>query len=199
MWEFLKDLIKAPLPIILLVVGVAFGILSLFGKIPGKGSEDRLGTMERMLSGMFGFAFIVAAFVVNASPRHPQIIEEYVAPDIIVIFAVVLGIEIIYLQKEEARLVGQVEDATRRVLTGFAEVFQRAFLMLARCERELYFVNFTLNFGIVHAANVEVLEAYADLTGHKNKFSVAAPERFSISSEETLESSQPYLAKSARK
>jgi hypothetical protein len=169
MWEFLKDLLKAPLPVILIIIGVGVVVVSLFGKVPWKGLEDRLDPIARMLAGLLGVVLLIAGFVVYASPSHPKVIEEYVAPVVIVIFAVLLGIEIIYLQREESRLVDRVEDATRRVLTGIPEIFDRAMWMMERCERELYFVNFALNFGIIHSGNSKVAETYAEITDHDPK------------------------------
>lgn len=71
------------------------------------------------------------------------------------------------LLSEEKRLVSRVEDATRRVLTGLPEIFERALWLLNRASeerREIWFVNFALNFGRVHAENESIAEEYRALT-----------------------------------
>jgi hypothetical protein len=70
------------------------------------------------------------------------------------------------LLNEEKRLIARVEDATRRVLTGFPAIFERALWLIRRAseeKREIWFVNFALNFGRVHAENASIVAEYSDL------------------------------------
>jgi hypothetical protein len=170
MVDAFKALVSSPISTILVFLGFLALVVALFGKIPGKSWEDRLGDVERMLAGLMGFVLMVAGLVIYASPHRPRVIEDYVAPAIICLFGVLLGVELVYLRRAEDRLVSRVEDATRRILTGFAEVFDCALTMMRNCRGEMYFVNFTLNFGEVHKQNTDLTATYAEMTDHKRTF-----------------------------
>jgi len=85
-------------------------------------------------------------------------------------------------------LAAKVEDATRRVLTSFPEVFDRAFCLI-NCDkeedekfRELWVVNFALNFGFPHVKNPQMLGDYNLKTGRNleddvNTFSARLKEK----------------------
>ena len=68
------------------------------------------------------------------------------------------------MQAAERRLTAQVtnlEDATRRNLVGFADIFARALWMLEGAEDELVYVNFVFGLGSPHICNPEILADYA--------------------------------------
>ena len=55
------------------------------------------------------------------------------------------------LEKElEKKLVGKVEDATRRTLKGFPDIFTKALELIGQADKELIMVSFVLNFGEPH-------------------------------------------------
>jgi hypothetical protein len=66
-----------------------------------------------------------------------------------------------HLEKTHAELVNKVEDATRRVLTGIPDIFERALRLISEADKELWFVNFALQFGKVHCENKAVTAAYS--------------------------------------
>ncbi len=77
------------------------------------------------------------------------------------------------LVQHEEHLVGVVEDATRRVLKGFPEIFDRSLWLLDRAleeKREVWFVNCALNFGRVHAENPLIGKQYHELTKRQKVF-----------------------------
>ena len=72
------------------------------------------------------------------------------------------------LQKKEDELVNHVEDATRSLLKGFPEIFEKALALIreSKADRELIFVNFALNFGHPHIVNDDIVKQYKKLTGN---------------------------------
>jgi hypothetical protein len=66
------------------------------------------------------------------------------------------------LKDREDELVNHVEDATRRLLSGFDAVFARALCMVTNAQTELIFVNFAINFGSPHCYNAKIVERYAE-------------------------------------
>src|SRR5690349_6385380 len=62
------------------------------------------------------------------------------------------------LRIQTARLSDEItnlEDATRRNLTGFAEIFARALWLLKQAEEEVWYVNFLFCFGEPHKINTK--------------------------------------------
>jgi hypothetical protein len=54
-----------------------------------------------------------------------------------------------------------LEDATRRNLSGFAEIFARALWLLKQAEEEVWYINFLFCFGEPHKANQTISVEYA--------------------------------------
>lgn len=82
------------------------------------------------------------------------------------------------LDLRERELVNHVEDATRTLLPGFTKVFHKALWMLQHAEREIWMVNFNVNFGSPHLYNSKVKKDYCtefggretQLQEHVNEF-----------------------------
>lgn len=58
-----------------------------------------------------------------------------------------------------------LEDATRRNLTGFAEIFARALWLMEKAEQEVWYINFLFGFGIPHKCNPNVVNDYGLISG----------------------------------
>lgn len=74
------------------------------------------------------------------------------------------------IKTQERRLeedITNLEDATRRNLTGFAEIFDRSLWLLEQAEREIIYANFVLGFGVAHAKNETVKKAYEALANKR--------------------------------
>ena len=56
-----------------------------------------------------------------------------------------------------------LEDATRRNLHGFAEIFARALWLLEKSEQEIWYVNFLFGFGRPHLKNNQIKNEYIPL------------------------------------
>ena len=70
------------------------------------------------------------------------------------------------VRNAETRLESSIinlEDATRRNLQGFAEIFARALWLLEKSEEEIWYVNFLFGFGRPHRYNRKILEEYTPL------------------------------------
>lgn len=66
--------------------------------------------------------------------------------------------EIKHENKRLSESIDNMEDATRRVLTGFHEIFARAIWLLDKStNKETYYVNFVFAFGAPHVANEEIV------------------------------------------
>jgi hypothetical protein len=94
----------------------------------------------------FGFAGIIAAtaalFVTETTLDH-------------------LKVEIGTQTKRLSDEVTNLEDATRRNLTGFAEIFARALWLLKQAEEEVWYINFLFGFGEPHRVNNSIVVEYA--------------------------------------
>ncbi|MDX2470920.1 MAG: hypothetical protein QNL04_10140 [SAR324 cluster bacterium] len=111
---------------------VAVGIfLILFGVLSK-------GTQQNNQSIIFLVIFIVFAFKANS---------------------VLLGRKT-ELEKLQHLIVQQVEDATRRVLKGFFDVFERAQYLVDNADKELYYINFLFHFGLPQTKNKELNDLY---------------------------------------
>jgi hypothetical protein len=82
------------------------------------------------------------------------------------------------LKEAEDQLVSSVEDATRHVLKGIPQIFDRAYQLIKQADKELWIISFTLDFGEVHShipaiANVynkmPVSEAYKTSTKKRRR------------------------------
>ena len=71
-----------------------------------------------------------------------------------------LNQQVAALKTAKEDLVSSVEDATRHVLQGFPEIFDRALALLQEADREIWLINFALNFGEPHLINEEVCSGY---------------------------------------
>lgn len=69
------------------------------------------------------------------------------------------------IEEQEKRLENDIinlEDATRRNLNGFADIFARSLWLLEQAEREIIYVNFVVNFGVAHQENINIKREYVD-------------------------------------
>lgn len=62
-----------------------------------------------------------------------------------------------------------LEDATRRNLMGFAQIFDRSLWLLKNAEREIIYANFVLGFGSAHEANESVTKSYGELQAERRR------------------------------
>ncbi len=74
-----------------------------------------------------------------------------------------------HIEEREEKLVSEVEDATRSVLKGFPAIFDKAQELLAKAEREIWMVNFAVNFGSPHRYNAKIVKEYLKLKREKDK------------------------------
>lgn len=88
------------------------------------------------------------------------------------------------IQRTEKKLYDDVvnlEDATRRNLVGFAQIFDRALWLLERAEDQVWYVNFMFGFGLPHLNCPAVYAEYAEMVkvlGLRDKDFSAAVDRF---------------------
>lgn len=61
-----------------------------------------------------------------------------------------------------------LEDATRRNLSGFAEIFDRSLWLLERADREIIYANFALGFGNPHRKNEHITHTFKELEHRKS-------------------------------
>ncbi len=117
---------------------------------------------------------------------YPDIVPIYMLGSAIILlfFSIVACVAIIVyyrklskkvenLEKAKEELVSSVEDATRHVLDGFEKIFDRALSLVSGAERELWMVNFVLNFGQPHRYNQKIIDRYKELPvteSYKNAF-----------------------------
>jgi hypothetical protein len=79
------------------------------------------------------------------------------------------------IQEQEKRLENDIvdlEDATRRSLVGFAQIFERSLWLISQAERKIVYVNFVLGFGSAHAQHEGVGNAYRDLPNRQSDTSL---------------------------
>ena len=77
--------------------------------------------------------------------------------------AISTSIVLTEIQATEKRLeedITNLEDATRRNLTGFAEIFARAVWLLDKADQEVWYVNFLFGFGRPHVNGSAVAEEF---------------------------------------
>ncbi len=77
--------------------------------------------------------------------------------------AISTSIVLAEIQAAERRLeadITNLEDATRRNLTGFAEIFARALWLLDKAEQEVWYVNFVFGFGRPHISDSAVAKEF---------------------------------------
>jgi hypothetical protein len=122
---------------------------------------------EKLLTISFGLEGLVAFILADlSSVRTEQRLEEIRSAGQNAV-ATLASIQI-----AEKRLEGDIinlEDATRRNLSGFAQIFGRSLSLLQQAEREIIYANFVLGFGQAHVANSTVADAYHGLEQEHEK------------------------------
>src|SRR5262245_58618058 len=98
---------------------------------------------------------------------------------------------LIEIRNQEKRLeddITNLEDATRRNLTGFAEIFDRSLWLLEQAEREIIYANFVLGFGVAHSKNDLVKKSYEALPNKRKPTFEEAVNKFWYSLREKVNS-----------
>lgn len=164
-------------------------ITSISSKIPGR----LIKTIGFSLLG-FGIYFLLGDLLNDVIRTIDRIFINSVKPDVELIYllgyifilallAMVLTLsawyylgkinkEVAALQKAKEDLVSSVEDATRHVLNGFPEIFDRALTLVNQASEELWIVDFALRFGLPHTLNEDIRGKYnsLDITKHYREF-----------------------------
>jgi hypothetical protein len=76
--------------------------------------------------------------------------------------------EVAALKAAKDDLVSSVEDATRHVLNGFHQIFDRALMLINEASEELWMIDFALKFGLPHTLNDDIRGRYDTLALTKN-------------------------------
>jgi hypothetical protein len=176
--KFLELLLKAPFASILLLAGLFFVITGFIGGIP-KIKDYKEQHCETIIISGFAclvFGLLLASLIwllEKDNAKYMEIlmnrydglfIEIIVAIIIVVLFALASinirnkikelekreNLLIENVQKREDLLVKNVEDATRRTLNGFQEIFPRALKLIREAKNEIFMISFVLNFGEPH-------------------------------------------------
>ncbi|HEV7859663.1 MAG TPA: hypothetical protein VGO91_13690 [Pyrinomonadaceae bacterium] len=74
------------------------------------------------------------------------------------------------IKEQEKRLeddINNLEDATRKNLSSFAEIFERSLWLLEQAEREVVYANFVLGFGYAHMRNEHIRKDYESLPNRR--------------------------------
>jgi hypothetical protein len=152
-------------------VGAVLLLGGLFGKVVTKKESDRW----RVLAVLLGLILMITgpsiSFVQSNPGNLPKFLRENLA-DIFVIGlgfwafsgAVLVQIQLSRLVRHEKRLIANVEDATRHVLLGIPQIFDRAYQLIKEADRELWIISFALNFGESHSAIPTIAAEYKKLT-----------------------------------
>jgi len=178
--DLLKTLKETPLTILLVAFGLAGIALGVIGKIGSWVSlEERYRKMSRdygSLSFLLGLSLGFGQWLVSRGWPTGYKLEEYVGVILISALglATLFGIVILRnrlndLIEAENHLVANVEDATRHLLRGFPQIFDRALQLIAEAEREIWIVNFALNFGGPHCCSDKKSRLFFEVTDVYNK------------------------------
>jgi hypothetical protein len=100
----------------------------------------------------FGCAGVVASFLVDLNleriSEHQRGAAEFLD-------------KINHAEKRLQEQITNLEDATRRTLTGFGEIFARALWLLEQAQQDIWYVNFLFAFGVPHTTNQAICKDYA--------------------------------------
>ena len=146
--------IKRRMGVVILSISVivALVVIAAFFELIPLPRTDRLHEMEEMvivgLAVASWFGFIPAYMTASSLANLPEKIDDHLA----------------LISKMETKLVSHVEDATRATLDSFAKIFDKAFHLVKEADRELIFVNFTMNFGHPHLHNANIASEYKLVT-----------------------------------
>jgi len=104
--------------------------------------------------------------------QEVQTINWYNSNTMSIMLTVVFGIITvfsIYYSKKYAKIseknLNNIEDATRKCLNGFPEIFAKAIWFLDNAVGEIYYSNFLLGFGEPHKVNHKITNEYKNLAG----------------------------------
>ncbi len=130
------------------------------------------------------------------------LLKEAFGPLLMAVFALITFFGAFIIKKRlrelieaEEQLVAKVEDATRRVLDGFPEIYERALRMLKEAEREIWYVNFIVRFGAPHCYNSVLTSRYKGKTGNAlcgDEDDVLKAAKAAVSSSSANEKTQLY-------
>jgi hypothetical protein len=155
---------------VMFVVGVVLLAAGVLGKTFSKKEDDRW----RTLAVVFGASLMILgpaiSFLQSQAANLPGLLKNNLA----VIFVLVLGVwafagavlvqvQMNRLVNHEKRLIASVEDATRHVLLGLPQIFDRAYQLISEAEDELWIISFALNFGACHSQIPAVAAEYSKL------------------------------------
>jgi len=136
-----------------------FIVLSILAMFVMALNHTEMLTLPELIIGVLGIVVAIAALIVtettlrDVNERLGSTFRE-------------LDNTLVEIRNQEKRLeedITNLEDATRRSLTGFAEIFDRSLWLLEQAEREIIYANFVLGFGVAHSKNEFVKKSYEAL------------------------------------
>lgn len=169
--ELLKQIFANSKANVMFGFGVLLLAAGLLGKVVTRKDNDRW----RTLAVVFGATLMVAGPSISFMQSNPGSLPKFLRGNIADIFLIGLGLwafsgavlvqmQLSRLINHEKRLIANVEDATRHVLLGMPQIFDRAYQLIKEADRELWIISFALNFGECHAAIPTVASEYNKLT-----------------------------------
>jgi hypothetical protein len=136
--------------------------------------HNEILTLPELIIGVLGIVVAVAALLVTETTLkdvNKQLDETFLK----------LDNTLVEIKNQEKRLeedITNLEDATRRNLTGFAEIFDRSLWLLEQAEREIIYANFVLGFGFAHSKNEVVKKSYEALPNKRKPTFEEATNKF---------------------
>jgi len=157
-------------PTIVTLVGMTLVSLLIWASLVWYWALDWATHKDTMLAVFFGvFAIMATAVTIWASSSAQDTLREIRETE----SAVKANLQTVtstlsHIEAAEVRLekdIENLEDATRRNLNGFHEIFARAYWLLNQAEEEIWYVNFLFGFGSVHLCNAEIADKYKAVAG----------------------------------
>jgi hypothetical protein len=188
-FKWIANTPNARLFVVVLFVLLATALLLIFlgytdgiWKLTISKQEDRRGAR------VVGFCFLgmdvilfVLLYLTSRTKSLPELLGDYIAIIVSGVFAVLAFFGVWALQRRlkelvvaENHLVANVEDATRHLLRGFPQIFDRALQLIEEAEREIWIVNFALNFGGPHCCSEKKSRLFTEVAEVYNKLPVTA-------------------------
>jgi hypothetical protein len=135
---------------------IVFSIIAMFSIAM---AHREIMTLPEIIIGALGIVVAIAALVVTETTL------KHVATHLDETFSK-LDDTLVDIKNQEKRLeadINNLEDATRRSLSTFAEIFDRSLWLLEQAEREVIYANFVLGFGYAHMKNEHIRSDYEAL------------------------------------
>ncbi|HEX7722713.1 MAG TPA: hypothetical protein VF397_11185 [Pyrinomonadaceae bacterium] len=175
--HFLDFLGGSKLGALFIVIGIvavflgAIAEIGAIGKVAEKIKIDETGRRWLRYMGVIflglGLAIDLASYLHSQQLPNKEIIVDYLPVVIIAVVALIAGFSEVKLRtrigelrQAEEHLVSSVEDATRHVLKGIPQIFDRAYQLIKQADKELWIISFALDFGECHSHIPSIANTY---------------------------------------